>query len=63
MAKRTKRPEYPKKLYMKWDGDGDDSFLNESEDFNDLAIMNDGVSVAEYELKKLVYLKNTTEIV
>lgn len=55
--------DYPKKLYMKWDGEEDDTFLHDSEDPDDLAVIGEEVLVGVYELKKTVVLKNRTEIV
>ncbi len=54
--------EYPKTLYIKWDGEDDDAFLNAFEDPNDLAVIGEEILVRVYELKKVALLKSTVEI-
>lgn len=59
----AEQKEYPKRLYMKWDGDADEAFLHESEDADDLAVIGEVVLAGEYKLVKTVEIKNTTEVV
>lgn len=52
----------PKKLFMCWNYDGSEPFLDHSEDPDLLAEKGTTIVVGLYELKKKVRLINTTEI-
>jgi len=52
----------PKKLFIAWNYDGNEPFLDHCEDANLLAEKGDTVEVGVYELKKKVKLVNKTTI-
>jgi hypothetical protein len=58
MAKK----KLPKKLFMRWNTDTSEPFLDHDEDANLLAEKGQTVEAGEYELKRKVKLINTTVV-
>ena len=59
----AKKRALPKKVFMRWNDDGSEPFLDPSPDAGLLSDKDDTVEAGLYELKKIVKLKNTTEVI
>jgi len=60
--KMPKKKRLPKKMFMRWNDDGSEGFWDCSHEADLLADKDDTVEAGLYELKKIVKLKNSTEI-
>lgn len=56
------KKKLPKKLFMAWNTDGNEPFLDHSENASELAEQDRTVEVGLYELIKMVKLHNKTTI-
>ena len=48
----------PKKIYLKWNTEGDEPFLEPAEEVRDLADLGSTTTVGMYELKKRLRIKS-----